>query len=523
MLLREIRERIENPGPKVVLANLTLECVGTAQELRDWLSKNGTPKAGSVSYAGIDFPPYSMQQLDAHWSHPSNGLYQFARIFVDNLTTDDRLNVVSPAPSVPFTQIAPSHPLHHLYLSIDLENRISKLSRKAFGTDIVVNRLGGTHIPLHFGERPHKTSAETEVSDAYIRKVEKLPLVQTQGDGIRSFLGVVLSAFVGDRDILLIDEPEAFLHPAQARLLGRMLAIGNPSYRQLLLATHSGDFLKGIINTQSARVRIVRIRRDGNVNVLRELDQKGISELWRDPLLRYSNALDGLFHERVVVCEADADCRFYGAILDAMHEDQLDESPLPDLLFIHCGGKHRVPVLIRALRALDVPVATAVDFDVLQDQRPLRDIFEALGGTWSTVEVHWRAVKTCIDQKKAYLKTADVRKEINSVIDSVTQEQLPSDASEKIRAVLRSASPWLIAKEVGSAILPGGEITITFETLLKMLKAVGLHVVEHGELESFDKSIGGHGPAWVNEVVRKDLGKDPTLAKAREFVNDLTS
>jgi hypothetical protein len=50
----------------------------------------------------------------------------------------------------------------------------------------------------------------------------------------------------------------------------------------------------------------------------------------------------------------------------------------------------------------------------------------------------------------------------------------------------------------------------------------GLHVVEVGELEGFDKTAGSHGPKWVNEVLEKPLLTDPELADARAFVARLT-
>ncbi|MCR6639719.1 MAG: hypothetical protein NVV82_12240 [Sporocytophaga sp.] len=44
-------------------------------------------------------------------------------------------------------------------------------------------------------------------------------------------------------------------------------------------------------------------------------------------------------------------------------------------------------------------------------------------------------------------------------------------------------------------------------------------ILEVGELESFVKSVGNHGPKWVNEVLAKDLTSDPELQQARDFVS----
>ncbi|MBK9599392.1 MAG: ATP-binding protein, partial [Flavobacteriales bacterium] len=132
-----------------------------------------------------------------------------------------------------------------------------------------------------------------------------MPELQRQGDGMRSFAGVLLHTTVGHESIFLLDEPEAFLHPPQARLLGRMLVEDKQANRQLFIATHSGDVLKGILDSGSKNVRVVRLRREGNVNIMRQLDNDKITELWGDPLLRYSDILDGLFHEKVIITEGD--------------------------------------------------------------------------------------------------------------------------------------------------------------------------------------------------------------------------
>src|SRR5690606_12158093 len=128
----------------------------------------------------------------------------------------------------------------------------------------------------------------------------------------------LLHALVVEHPVVLIDEPEAFLHPPQARLLGQMLVKEAPENRQLFVATHSSDFLRGLLDTDSSRVRVVRIQRVGDVNPIKELDNEGVKNVWGDPILRYSNILDGLFHSKVIVCEGDADCRFYAATMDAV-------------------------------------------------------------------------------------------------------------------------------------------------------------------------------------------------------------
>jgi hypothetical protein len=47
-----------------------------------------------------------------------------------------------------------------------------------------------------------------------------------------------------------------------------------------------------------------------------------------------------------------------------------------------------------------------------------------------------------------------------------------------------------------------------------------LYIVEVGELESFCKSVGNHGPKWVNEVMeKKDLQNDEELKMPESLFN----
>jgi hypothetical protein len=177
---------------------------------------------------------------------------------------------------------------------------------------------------------------------------------------MRSFIGVMLAVVTGSHPVMLIDEPEAFLHPPQARLLGRRLA-SEARDVQVLVATHSIDFLLGLLQSEAPNLTVVRLTRTGDVNAVRVLAHDQIGQLWGDPLLASSRILDGLFHRGVVLCEGDADARYYGAVLDSADADRAH-----DLLFTHCGGKARMPMVIRALSSLDVPVAAIADFDVLE-------------------------------------------------------------------------------------------------------------------------------------------------------------
>ena len=221
----------------------------------------------------------------------------------------------------------------------------------------------------------------------------------------------------------------------------------------------------------------------------------------------------------MVICESDSDCRFYSAILTSIIDNE--SLPSPDILFIHCGGKQRIPIVVSALKKLNVPTNVIADFDILNNESPLKEIYEFLGGDWSEIEKDWKNVKSKIEEKRPELLTEDVKEEIIKILDESTERIFPNANTKKIQTILKKASPWSEAKNNGVSYIPSGDATVSYEKIKIKFIEKGLLVVEVGELENFCKSIGNHGPKWVNEVLNKDLYNDSNLSTAKEFVRQL--
>ncbi len=518
--LKNIDDKMAKPNkPGIVVADVTLARDGDTGLLRRWLqatSRQDDTRPSNPIYRAMG-AAVNQYHAERYWGRPESGLEDLSHFFVCHLTTEARLAAANPARSIDLTTQPFTHPIHYLQAEDPIEERISGYFRKAFGQDLIVHRNAGNNVPLYCGEKPTCNPGEDRVSLGYLRRLKQLPTLYSQGDGMRAFVGVLLHALVLEHAVLLIDEPDAFLHPPQARILGQMLVREFAANRQLFLATHSGDLLKGLLDVESRRVRIIRLRRDGSVNPVTQLDNEGIRNVWGDPILRYSNVLDGLFHSKVVVCEGDADCRFYAALRDALCE-QKASAATRHIMFTHCGGKGRIPVVVAALKTLDVPVAVIADFDLLSSKRDLQTVWQALGGEWDPIEADWQRLFQAISSKQPDLDKAHLQQEIDSILTSVNQPHLPKEAAVQIRHLLRRSSAWAHAKTAGTAFVPSGDATRSCDQLLAALKSSGLFLVEVGELEGFVRSIGGHGPKWVNAVLQRDLLNDAELEPARKFV-----
>lgn len=443
-----------------------------------------------------------------------------ATFFFTRITTEDRLLASTAPESIRILRDPFRHPIHVLQANVDVEEKLSRYVQAAFGLEVRVHRNAGKEVPLMCGAAPSPCEGQDRLSPEYLRRLDELPRVESQGDGIRSFVGLILHALTIPYNLLLVDEPEAFLHPPQARLVGRFLATEVPTSSQLFLATHSGEVIKGLMDAQSRRVRVIRICRDGCVNRIRELSSESIVKLWSDPLVRHSNVLDGLFHEHVVVCESEGDCRFFDAMVAA--------TPRPkalaptDFHFVSASGKDRLHVIASALRAVGVPLAVVADFDVIAEQSKFQRLVESCGLTWTEVSADWKLVWSSIDKRKPDLDRDEVRRELLAILDaSRSSSSLPEKDSESIRRLLLRTSSWQTAKNAGVSLIPSGDEANACQRLLDRCKAAGLFILACGELERFCKSIGGHGPSWVNAVLQRDLANAPDLRSAREFVQEL--
>lgn len=478
-VLRDVEMNLDksNSFQTIVIKDIKYDFLGTIDEatfLRERFNVNQQGRY-EIFESGYVFEKSTLQD---YWQNHT--FYDgFHLLFVKRLSTERRLTSSN---ALQRNDQPKRNPIYKLNQNDLLEQKLSDYFRQAFGYDLIVNRNEMQTIPLHIGQAPDKTAFTIANQGEYYNQVTKLPKLQEQGDGMRSFASILLDTFISEYSITLIDEPEAFLHPPQARLLGKMLANNNPDNRQLLISTHSEDFLQGLLDANSENVTVIRINRDSEINRMSVLQNDKIKKLWGNPILRYSNILSGLFHEKVVVCESDYDCLFYQAIMNAIYEYKNEIAP--DILFTHCGGKTRIKDVVSALKAVNVPVAAICDFDLLNASQNFKPII-------ASFEIDWEVVLSA-DMKIIY--------------DSMNAKS--SDTN----------NAWDKIKKVGKAGFTDNE-PAAYEKVEAACKSAGLFVVPVGEMECFDKTVNKEKKDWVYHVLENyDLATEEKLEEARKFV-----
>lgn len=502
------------PPLGLVLAEVEVEKEGEVADLLDWLQQHAYSQIRTTErvYKRAHADWTGEGQLSNNWNF-GPGFAQLAPFIAFLAQAEGRLGQLGGSGQYDVMNDRPGNPMQVLYARRDLEEKLSQLSVEAFGIGVTLNRFGSTLVLLwgEVDETPPPFPAEE-----YMERLRGLQPVQNQGDGVKSFLGTMLLLLTASYPLVFIDEPEAFLHPPQAQLMGRKLRSELPAGTQAFVATHSLDVVEGLLEGAGRPVTIGRLTRSGDVNRLSVLNPGAVEHLWRDPLLRYSNVLEGLFHRGVVVCEGDADCRFYNAVLDVARSDE--GSPPHDLLFTHCGGKQRIATVVRALRAVDVPVVVIADFDVLREAQPFGEIITALGRDPALFEGRRNSIAAGLSARARSPSRAFVIEEVQNVLTASDDPSVTRDEADTIRTITRWEDGWKSAKESGLASIPRGGEYNAAEGLLDDLREVGLIVVGVGELEGWVREVGHKGPRWVVEVLEQNLHVAAELS-ARRFVD----
>ena len=91
----------------------------------------------------------------------------------------------------------------------------------------------------------------------------------------------------------------------------------------------------------------------------------------------------GLFHQKVVICESDGDCRFFGAALDEVAVARDQRALADDVLFVPSGSKNRIGPIAYSLAQLKVQAQAIEDFDGLRNKADIKGIVEGVGSSWT--------------------------------------------------------------------------------------------------------------------------------------------
>jgi ABC-type polar amino acid transport system ATPase subunit len=362
-----------------------------------------------------------------------------------------------------------SHPQNHLWaLFVDdsARDRVRRLTEEAFGLHFVIDPTKSGSLRIRMSSRAPATKAEEQALDETARRFHQAATpISELSDGVQAFVGLTSAVLSVPHKIMLIDEPEAFLHPTLARRLGTHLSqISREREASLVVATHSAEFLRGCLEVSSATA-VVRVTYENGVATARTLPSDELVRMMRHPLLRSTGLFQGLFHRAVVVTEADTDRAFYDEMNRRLNAT---DRGIKDALFLNAQNKHTIHTMIKPLRQLGIPAAAIVDLDVIKE-----------GGTnWQNL------LKSCQVDIALHSHLQLERSYLNQQFTNLADSGRPEALKHKGLAALRP------------------EDKMRGELFLADLSKYGLFIVPNGELEAWlaDLGVSGHGPEWLVEL-----------------------
>lgn len=336
--------------------------------------------------------------------------------------------------------------------------------------------------------------------------MEKAPKLWEQGLGMRSVGGLLLRVFADDKPILLIDEPEAFLHPPQATALGGILArLAKESRKQVIVATHDRNVLSGISREIGDSVQILRLNREptGDYSAT-VVDKDALSTVRKESLIRYTPIFDSLFSQVTVLVENELDAFFYSEALSHWLGENLNEGlniKLEEVLFISTSGKGALAKTAQIINGLNSNVLIAADLDNLAEPTAFCRLVRSVGRR---------------DVDEALKRYENLHAELltlvsESVSDSDSQGSLFSCAlgCGKPARMTDSRLKKIFKQRNVSHSIPD-HLNEKIDQLLEELDRVGICLLSVGELEDFDRTLG-RKDVWMENARNAQLHKDPLV------------
>ena len=309
LILREIEDWCSGINkPWKILNEVHVEFPKTLADARTLLDKYvaDPPEGQTVNPDHVYVAQYRFTQTEPHvefqMSLPSFEKYvtqpaeqqlrsHFLKLYTVRLDGRTRFALADPKP----TGDLQSHPRNHLWALFcdeDSRERVRKLTEEAFNLHFVIDPTAMSQFRIRMSGRPPSTRAEEQSLDATSREFHrKATLISELSDGVQAFTGLIAAVMSLPHKIILIDEPEAFLHPPLAkRLGGDLAALATERDASLFVATHSADFLMGCLESNPSVV-IVRLTYENKIATSRYLPSTELRQLMLDPLLRSTGAL----------------------------------------------------------------------------------------------------------------------------------------------------------------------------------------------------------------------------------------
>lgn len=436
------------------------------------------------------------------------------------INTENRLKLVNRqriSDGDPFERGA-NNVLEALYLGEDNDTQtLDRIVNDIFGKKIYLNAHKLGEIMINIGNDFSNISSIGQDADKQLRDYETIDL---QGDGMRSVVGMICALVSIKRPIMLLDEPETFVHPPQMLQLGKIISSLVNDDQQIFIATHSVDFIKGIVNS-NVDANIIHIDRslDDKVSI-NILDSEELKNIVTDPLLSSTRVLEGLFYKGVVVTEADSDNTFYQRLFQKIGASD-------DIHFINAQNKQTLSKIVEPYKKLNIKCAMIADSDIIRNREEFK----------KTLMIHddeenLNAIMNVRDKIIEHFSFKSRKEQLNETILSIKKlieenPYLENDTNEIVEVKLNVYKKGLKEihrkidylsdyKRKGINSLPDSLVD-EYNDMYNRCCKCGLFIVKTGELESlledYEITDTKNKSSWIEKALKKINEISPDYTK----------
>ena len=190
--LRDIFSLIGGVTKSVVVNDVAL-AKGDKDELRQKLAEISLTFDHSNS-RNIQYKGYNYDIVGWQFDSYDTGKMLFSSIrdyLFSFLRTEDRLSISNPPNAIDSSDLR-THPIHYLLFDKVYQKKVSQYFNEAFGLELTPDYVSRKKVSLCLGSTPQLSAGAAPNVMAQLEKIlSSYPKVHEQGDGMRSFAGIV--------------------------------------------------------------------------------------------------------------------------------------------------------------------------------------------------------------------------------------------------------------------------------------------------------------------------------------------
>lgn len=401
----------------------------------------------------------------------------------------------------------------------DIANGIFEGVREAVGQSTVKIAFPGTEI--YFQLSP---DVQTELYKSCLIYVDDgfKSLLTDKGSGIQSATIIGLfSYYVNNVDtvnaaLLCVEEPELYLHPHARRVMSRRLTEFIGSRNQVILTTHSSEFLR----SEGEDVHVLSVKNDKvRGTSCSTINLKRFAELSVNQA-----ANEVFFADSVIVCEG-FDEYIIRAIAQSLRPGELDEQ---NVTVVSVGGKDAIAKMAKLILKLGTKCYIVADFDYLLRDRSEEcqhynakphESIESLGAAFFQQECTFgsrgTAALAALQRHRARLK----KDKPEAFYKASTLAEVEDDKASNALEAMRKSGVLILPGQIEDLCIDG---TFSRERKLSLAKIFELnHRISDGEsITSIFRTdeFADFFTRVLGEPKPKD--DDRSVAAGREIVNE---